>query len=350
MTRARASEAAAVDRAIDLAARRWPRAAADARAALDEALAGLHASTWPEVAWRFSRITGDGFPVELTFSSAGGGIRYTAEIGGPEMPTPARVAVASRWAGVHGPFDMGVGTALVAARSGARGSGDQGTKGPGGEGTKGRGDEGATEQGDDIDTPLRWGAWGGGFHDGVANRRKIYLEVTAIHRAATRAAPTIPGLPAGSTLRFVGVTAESDDREYYFRRDNLTIAEVGRLMCGAGLRECASPLLEAIAKMLPWPTHDRLLRADAGFSVVPGRGVSVFTYARRVWGSDASIRRAVLRLAEQQGWHADVYEQVTRPLQSADGYLTHHGILAWIAVPGRPIELRISVRPPPVCP
>jgi hypothetical protein len=36
-------------------------------------------------------------------------------------------------------------------------------------------------------------------------------------------------------------------------------------------------------------------------------------------------------------------------LQHADGYLTHHGILAWIAAPGRPIELRISVRPPPVC-
>jgi hypothetical protein len=159
-----------------------------------------------------------------------------------------------------------------------------------------------------------------------------------------------PWLPAGASLRFVGMTRDSDDREYYFRRDNLTIAEAGRLMCGADLRECASPLFDAIASTLPWPTRDHLLRADAGFSVVPGRAISLFTYARRVWGSDASIRRTVLRLAESRGWDVDLYEQVTRPLQHADGYLTHHGIFAWIATPGRPIELRISVRPPPVCP
>jgi hypothetical protein len=316
MTRTRAIEAAAVDRAIDLAARRSSRAAADARAALDAALAGVHESIWPEVAWRFSRITGDGFPVELTFSSADSGIRYTAEIGGPEMATSARVAAARRWA--------------------------RRTEGPGDQGTKGRGD--------DTDVPLRWGAWGGGFHDGVVNRRKIYIEATTIQRAATRAAPTMGWLPGGSSLRFVGVTSESSDREYYFRRDNLTIAEAGRLMCGAGVRECASPLFDAIADTLPWPTGDRLLRADAGFSVVPERAVSLFTYARRVWGSDASIRCEMLRIAERRGWDADLYEQVTRPLQHADSYLTHHGILAWIAAPGRPIELRISVRPPPVCP
>jgi hypothetical protein len=324
MTTTRASEAAAIDRAIDLAARRWPRAAADARAALDEALTGVYESIWPEVAWRFSRITGDGFPVELTFSSADSGIRYTAEIGGPEMATSARVAAAQRWVrrrrghGTKGPGDQGT-----------RGRGDEGTKGPGDQGTKGP-REGAR---------LRWGAWGGGFHDGVTNRRKIYVETTS-------GGPAWAWLPAGSALRFVGMRADSNDREHYFRRDNLTIAEVGRVMCGAELRECASLLLDAIADTLPWPTGDRLLRADAGFSVVPGHAVSVFTYARRVWGSDASIRRAVLRLAERRGWDVDLYEQVTRSLQHADGYLTHHGVLAWIAVRGRPIELRISVRPP----
>jgi hypothetical protein len=169
----------------------------------------------------------------------------------------------------------------------------------------------------------------------------MYVETTS-------GTPAWSWLPCGSTLRFVGMTKGSNDREYYFRRDNLTSAEVGRLMCGAGLRDCAAPLLDAIAKTLPWPTRDRLLRADAGFSVVPERAVSVFTYARRVWGSDASIRRAMLRLAESRGWDVDLYDEVTRPLQNADGYLTHHGVLAWIAVPERPIELRISVRPPSV--
>jgi hypothetical protein len=315
---------------------------------LDEALAGVHESIWPEVAWRFSRITGDGFPVELTFSSADDGIRYTTEIGGPEMPTSARVAAAQRW--TKGPGDEGtkgrgddrpgVGAALVAARRpGTKGRGDEGTRGPGDQGTKGPGDQGTTGRGDEIDAQLRWGAWGGGFHDGVVNRRKMYVETTS-------GTPAWSWLPCRSTLRFVGMTKGSNDREYYFRHDNLTIAEAGRLMCGAGLRECAAPLFEAISKTLPWPTDDRLLRADAGFSIVAGHAVSLFTYARRVWGSDASIRRAVLRLAERRGWDVGLYDDVTRSLQHADGYLTHHGVLAWIAAPERPIELRISVRPP----
>ena len=95
---------APVERVLELAASGSPGATAAAAVALREALAGIRTSSWPEVAWPFSRITGDGYPVEFTFSSHDGALRYTTEVGGPEMghaavlralgqPTPGRLRV-----------------------------------------------------------------------------------------------------------------------------------------------------------------------------------------------------------------------------------------------------------------
>jgi hypothetical protein len=299
-----ARESAAVDRVIDRARQRVPRAAADAEHALQAALAGIQASAWPEVAWRFSRLTGDGFPVEFTFSSADAAVRYTTEIGAPEMSDAARTSAALRWAGLEEPIaaaDRGVAPALSSPR---------------------------------------WGAWVGGCHTGAVSRRKAYLEASIVDANVTSS------LPRGAVLRFLGVTADPRDREYYFRRDSLETAEVGRLLCGADLRECFDPLREAVCATLPRPVRDRLVPAEAGFSLVTGRAVTLFTYARSVWGTDASIRQAVLDLAGRHAWDLSLYEEVTRPLADRPGYLTHHGVLAWIAAPGQPVAMRVSVRPP----
>ena len=64
---------------------------ARARASLAIVLDPLQRSTWPEVAWQFSRLTGDGTPVELAFTSDGADVRYIAEVAGPELMDAARV-------------------------------------------------------------------------------------------------------------------------------------------------------------------------------------------------------------------------------------------------------------------
>ena len=58
------------------------------------ALERLADSTWPEVAWGFSRLTEDGSPVEFTFSSHDEVLRCTIEAGGPELDAHDRLGAA----------------------------------------------------------------------------------------------------------------------------------------------------------------------------------------------------------------------------------------------------------------
>lgn len=295
-----------ISRVLELARAKLPRSVAEAQLALKGALEGVSRSRWPEVAWCFSRINGDGFPLEFTFSSAEDGLRYTVEIAGPELGESHRLAAALKWAGWE---TLPSATARWLKSWPA--------------------------------DPLRWGAWGGGFHSETGSRRKIYLEVPLGAELPSRAAI----LPRAS-WRFIGLTHGGQECEFYFRKDQLETAEVGRLARELSLRECFAPLCEQVAATLPWPIQSRLLPTNAGFSLAPGRALSLFTYGTCLWGGDGSIRRHLLELAAKNGWDFRLYEEVTRPLEHASGPRTSHGILAWIAAPGRPVELRISVRPP----
>jgi hypothetical protein len=295
-----------IRRVLELARPTRPRAVAAARDALTGALQGVRDSIWPEVAWCFSRINGDGFPLEFTFSSLGDGLRYTVEMAGPELDESRRRAAALRWAGWETP------SADLARELAGWPAG-----------------------------PLRWGAWGGGFHSESASRRKVYVEVPPGATPPPRAAI----LPR-AVWRFIGLGDGGREREYYFRRDYLETAEVGRLARALAMRECFAPLCECVAETLPWPIHSQLVPASAGFSLAPGRALSLFTYGANLWGGDGSIRRHLLELAAKRGWDFRLYEAVTRPLERAPGPRASHGILAWIARPGQPVELRVSVRPP----
>lgn len=299
---------ASLNRLLEVARARAPNSTASAEEALGQALSHLRASAWPEVAWSFSRINGDGFPVEFTFSSSENGLRYTTEIAGPEIDEQDRWRYALNWVGNSAPDSM---------RSQFVRRWQSG--------------------------PLRWGAWVGGYHSESSCRRKAYLEVnSATPSAASPGVPTI----SGAKLRFLGVDASTTQTEFYFRRDAIEAADVGRLLWQLGSRECFAPMCETMSATLPWPTNDRLLPTSSGFSIATGGILTIYTYARCIWGGDANIRRSMLNLAAKQRWNFDLYEAVTRPLEGHTSHLTFHGILAWIAVPGRPIEVRISVRPP----
>ena len=82
----------ALEQASRWLARQHQSLAARASQSLDLILEGVLRSSWPEVAWEFSRLTGRGFPLELTFSSAGEEIRYAAEVAGPEFPEVERLS------------------------------------------------------------------------------------------------------------------------------------------------------------------------------------------------------------------------------------------------------------------
>src|SRR6266487_6459796 len=80
------SVAAALDRCVQIFASTLPpEVAGQMSRGLVQILQWTETSKWREVAWSFSRLTGDGFPIEFTLSSLDATVRYTAEVAGPEV-------------------------------------------------------------------------------------------------------------------------------------------------------------------------------------------------------------------------------------------------------------------------
>src|SRR5262245_59487706 len=86
----------ALTRALRVFAEHSSALARRAEASLGVLLNGVRSSCWPEVAWQFSQLTGDGFPVEFAFSSADDVLRYTVEVAGPELPNSRRLGCAEQ--------------------------------------------------------------------------------------------------------------------------------------------------------------------------------------------------------------------------------------------------------------
>lgn len=72
-----------------------PAQARTAETWLRRVLAPLETSAWPEVAWRFSRLTATGLPMEFAWSSRETAVRWTADVAPPESDESARLPLAA---------------------------------------------------------------------------------------------------------------------------------------------------------------------------------------------------------------------------------------------------------------
>lgn len=93
---------AAVHTTLDRLEPLLPGPVADARAALAQGLGPLAHSVWPEVAWRFSRLTNTGLPMEFAWSSRETALRWTREVATPETPDADRLRLAAEQLGWSG--------------------------------------------------------------------------------------------------------------------------------------------------------------------------------------------------------------------------------------------------------
>jgi len=170
--------------------------AARARRALVDLLAPLASSVWPEVSWSFSRLTGDGYPFELTCCTVPH-TRYTLEVGPPELPDHQRLPLAlALLTAAGGRTDVQSAAALTELQRGR---------------------------------PLRYGAWLSGRHTQTADVYKAYAEVPA-GTSWTTAAPLLSTLPFGSCCRMVGLSSDGS-QELYFRVPTLSWDDL-ELLCG----------------------------------------------------------------------------------------------------------------------
>ncbi len=314
------------DRALARLAAAQPDEVLAATRALDVILAGVRGSCWPEVAWRFSALTAGGCPLELSFSSGDPGIRYTAEVAGPEVDNRQRLAIAEEILARLAP-----GSTLPAELR-----------------------RRVVEM--QADGELGWGAWLGGRHDTGGSRYKLYMEAPRDSDPAARLGADLLGAPPPLAhrrprLEGLGYEPGAGRVELYYRLPGLAAWETGVLLVRAGLGARQADLLGLMAMAFDRPMLPTLPRHRFGFSyTLDASGgpvaLTLFCYAFDVLGNDARARRALLELGPGLGWSQEGYREVSRPLAAVETAPTHHSVVAFTVAAGGPPVLTIGLAPP----
>jgi hypothetical protein len=192
-------------RALEIFSSEAAEVAARARRALDILLEGVYHSCWPEVAWRFGRLTADRFPVRFTFMPDSPAIVYACEIAGPETAEFKRLDQALEMM-----VKLGVGQLakeqvrqLHAIQAGRN---------------------------------LMYRPWISGQHDRQSDCYKLYVEVpqeggpAAEHLVRKFLGREILLETRETRLRMIGCELPTGQTELYFQAEGIETWELGRLL------------------------------------------------------------------------------------------------------------------------
>ncbi len=270
-----------------------PDATDEAAAWLERVLAPLTASQWPEAAWRFSRLTNTGMPVEFAWSSREAAVRWTAEVAAPETADAERLALAAAW--LDWPLDLQPWLSMQRSKK------------------------------------LKYGAWIGARHSPANAHKplstKLYVEVPS--------GATLPGRDAHPLLRsemliwrMIGLNADGS-REYYARGPELDlqcIDAMAKRVCGDGTALTALATTLTGGHELPRPSGISLTLASDDTPLA----LTWFTFAKAIFRDDAAVS-AWLR-NQSQGTPAQVYAALAAG--ASDGHWRHGMIGAGIDAHG----------------
>jgi hypothetical protein len=300
--------------AIDRALCAFPRAVADRAGWLLRAALVSRIGREGQEPWRGSRLTGDGMPFELSFCTADRRLRFTAEPGAPGLAPARRLDAA---VALLRQFDAGVPPVVVdACRAMQR------------------------------DAPLAYGAWMGGRVSQEAHALKLYVEVPEEACHVTWPMPRLALADRTGVLRMVAYSNAAI--ECYARVPSLEPRHLPAVLAPAGLEHRAAELLALLADAYGHAIRGRVPGPSVGVSYVstgstPSR-VTLFLFARSLWGPDARIRREFVRMAGAHGWDPRTYLEVTSPMSARESWQTHHGLVA-VALDGEAMSVAIGVRP-----
>jgi hypothetical protein len=315
----------AITQAIDAIAQHQPAIAQRVTESLSIVLQGVQESPWEDVKWCFSRLTGDGFPVEFTASSSDDEIRYTAEVAGPEVAESDRLALAQK----------------VLDRLGAPALPDE------------------------IRSPLeiiqasgtlQYGTWLGVRNSQNPKNRdcyKLYCEVPSVRnndgdREVEAFMNQIPRLlDCPMTLQMIGYDLSQERLELYLRTDGLELWELEWIL--RQLETERSTELVTYLEELCDRSVSSLIGGSIGLSVSGSLKqepsvLALFAPARQWLGRDGEIRSRLLNFTGAAS--LKTYAALSQPLAHYTEWNTHHGMLSVVVPPIGPLTLHIGLRPP----
>jgi len=270
-------------------------------------------------------LTGDGFPLEMSFSGLDQSLRLTMDVM-PNRYTPgqrlsAAVAFLERDQGQSVP------QTIIRVMMGLQRS-----------------------------ERMSYGAWLGVRLRQQGTQFKLYSEVNIPDIAEQYAllaslGITIPVRSCESLrVRMLAYNLASGAVEVYLRGQNVGVYELPQLLSGAGLAARADELSNYIGRLYGHTLSSRLPGQSIGVSYVHAaqeskRAVCLFMPARQFWGSDRRCRAKLLLLLPSEGGVCNRYRSISRPLKYRNGCLTHHGMLGIVLAEAMPAQLNIGLRP-----
>ncbi len=251
--------------------------------------------------WTSSDLTGDGFPFELSFAAADPRLRWTFDPAAALPPDRRLPFVLDGLARLDWDCDADL---LEMALPHVR---------PGG-----------------------FGAWIGARHGAAGDDYKAYLEWTDGGKAANLIAdfglPRPPGNVGRLSTRMLALGPGPTRREVYYRGSPVPEALVN-LLHPVGLAHRADDLRRVIEDSYQHRLRDRLPGGDVGFSYSANASellpvLTLFFFARSLWGGDGAIRRRMLVELRAAGADVTPYSVATRALANGKSAKTRHGMIA----------------------
>jgi hypothetical protein len=280
--------------------------------------------------WTSGLLNRTGGPLEFSFATDTNHLRYTVEVGGPQIPTKRR---------------LGAIEALLNQLDTERDHADIHER------------LREIQQG----AELQFGAWIGVRHsrNSGETRYKIYAEAPdKICPAATSLMTEYLGsaaLPPEAQLVLLGVPSHGDRCEFYFERGDsqLTLDALLEMLGCVELESKHSELVDLIRSFEfrckggggPLP------QAQYGFSysTLPGGAepvLSIFLFAADLAGGDAFVRHQVLASALGHGRTLGCYGPLTEPMSRMYFQSDFHNMISFSAG-SESVGFQISVSPPP---
>jgi len=303
---------------IDHALCAFPRAVAERGRRVLARLLRARLDDEQSKAWDGSRLTGDGYPLELSFCSSDARLRCTVEPGRATLPASERLGAAlAALASAGERIETPVATELRAVQS---------------------------------DAPLAFGAWIGCRVSWDSAVSKLYVELPPGRVSAMQHLP--PALADRVAVpRMLAFVPATETFETYFRVPALEPRHLRAVLAPAGREDDAARLLELVERAYGHRVRGRLPGPSVGVSYSSDAAqhcVALHFYARALWGSDARIRRGFARLASAFAWNDETYLRVTEPLAARESWKTYHGMLS-IAL-GASSRMSVSVGLRPIAP
>jgi hypothetical protein len=278
-------------------------------AALESCLEPLRMSAWPDIAWQFSRLTRDGFPLEFAFCGHEAALRLTLEPAGPEVSETSKLDCALR-------LLENIGHPLPEFALTAEWRDMQGQ------------------------APLRWGTWLGLRQTVEGLRTKLYLEVP---RGARH--PQATGAPLGGRLRMLGYEPRTRRSEFYYSLSDIDVHQLAHVLTQHGI-EKPHAAMHALAGLTGLPVATALQWLGTGLSIatVDDRrlpGVALFFRAAAAHRGQGRIRDALLQQQTAHGIRSSSYRSLFAGTEAHA--LPDHGVVTLALRSADDPELRAGI-------